>query len=195
MKHIDTFNQLAARYDTPNNKKMSKLATEAIRRFLDKKSTNKAADLGCGTGLIGLELLKDVDAMLFVDASEKMLEQVELKLKDQPTDKAEVLRMDIDKNLQLPYKVDTIILSLVLHHIPNYQTLLTNLYDQLTDNGQLLIIEMEKQAHGHGFEQTELTSELSRLGYQHIQSEIFYDAKKESDTQNTSRFILSAQKI
>lgn len=196
MGHIDKFNQLATHYDTDNNIAMAKLATEAIRPFLDKNDSKTAADIGCGTGLIGLELLDDVESMLFVDASEKMLQQVEMKLSDKAPNNTSVLLIDIEKDIQLPYKVDTIVLSLVLHHIPNHPKLLSNLYDNLNDNGQLLIIEMEKQVkNDHGMDRAELATELTELGYKKVHSKIFYNDQKENHIHDTSRFILSARKI
>ena len=128
-----------------------------------------------------------------------MIEQVEKKLADKNTKKASVLCLDIEKDAQLPYKVDTIILSLVLHHIPDSHRLLTKLYETLNEDGQLLIIEMEKQEkdssdHGHGMDRSVLATTLAGIGYQNIQSDIFYDAKKESDGQEASRFVLSARK-
>lgn len=198
MGHIDKFNQLATRYDTPNNIKMAQLATEAIRPFLNKNNTKTAADLGCGTGLVGLALLNDVDSIVFVDGSEKMLELVETKLIVKGAKNASVLLMDMEPGAQLPSKVDTIIMSLVLHHISNRQELLSNLYDNLNDNGQLLIIDMAKRtenthAHDHGMDRIELATELQALGYKEVQSDVFYDAQKEHDAENASRFIISAR--
>ena len=199
MGHIDQFNQSAAKYDTPKNKYMAKRAADAILNLLDESHKKSAIDFGCGTGLVGLDLLEDFEAMLFIDASIKMIEQVEKKLADKNTKKASVLCLDIEKDAQLPNKVDTIILSLVLHHIPDSHRLLTKLYETLNEDGQLLIIEMEKQEkdssdHGHGMDRSVLATTLAGIGYQNIQSDIFYDAKKESDGQEASRFVLSARK-
>ena len=197
--HIYEFNQMAVKYDTPKNKHMAKRAADAIRNLLDESHKKSAIDFGCGTGLVGLDLLEDFKSMLFIDASIKMIEQVEKKLADKNTKKASVLCLDIEKDAQLPYKVDTIILSLVLHHILDNHRLLTKLYETLNEDGQLLIIEMEKQEkdssdHGHGMDRSVLATTLAGIGYQNIQSDIFYDAKKESDGQEASRFVLSARK-
>lgn len=199
MGHINQFNQLASKYDTAKNKDMAKRSIDAIRSVLDKKAAKKAIDFGCGTGNVGLGLLEDFESMLFVDASPAMIEQVEKKLADIDTKKASVLCLDIEKDSQLPYKADTIILSLVLHHISDSHELLAKLYDALNEDGQLLIIEMEKpektsSGHGHGMDRGVLTADLSEIGFQNIQSDIFYDAEKENDEQATSRFILSARK-
>ncbi|MER2225439.1 MAG: methyltransferase [Carnobacterium sp.] len=199
MGHINQFNQLAAKYDTAKNKDMAKRSTDAIRSLLDKNHTKTAIDFGCGTGNVGLDLLEDFESMLFVDASPAMIEQVEKKLTDIDTKKASVLCLDIEKDGHLPYKADTIILSLVLHHISDSLKLLTKLYDAVNEDGQLLIIEMEKlektsSGHGHGIDRAVLIADLSEIGFQNIQSDIFYDAEKENDEQETSRFILSARK-
>ena len=197
MGHINQFNQLAAKYDTAKNKDMAKRSTDAIRNLLDKNHTKTAIDFGCGTGNVGLDLLEDFESMLFVDASPAMIEQVEKKLADIDTKKASVLCLDIEKDGHLPYKADTIILSLVLHHISDSHKLLAKLYDALNEDGQLLIIEMkkpEKTSSGHGMDRAVLTADLSEIGFQNIQSDIFYDAEKENDEQETSRFILSARK-
>lgn len=199
MGHINQFNQLAANYDTPKNRDMAKRSTDAIRSLLDKNHTKTAIDLGCGTGNVGLDLLEEFESMLFVDASTNMIEQVEKKLVDIDTKKATVLCLDIEKDVQFPYKVDTIILSLVLHHISDSDQLLLKLYEALNEGGQLLIIEMEKQEenssnHHHGIDRLVLAATLTEVGFQNIQSDIFYNAKKESDEQGLSRFILSARK-
>lgn len=195
MSHLDKFQQYATSYDSPLNRQMAKLAVEAIHRVKDKENTKLAADIGCGTGLIGLDLLDDFDAMLFVDGSKNMLKEVELKLSQRPTTNASTLHLDIETDGQLPYKVDTLILSLVLHHIANHQQLLSKLYKNLNDGGQLLIIDMEKQdGKHHGIDRSELNKKLSTIGFHTFRSEIFYDAPKEKDHPIISRFILSARK-
>ncbi|HBY89966.1 MAG: class I SAM-dependent methyltransferase [Ruoffia tabacinasalis] len=188
MNHIHKFNQLASHYDSSNNIKMAELATEAIRPFLNDERSEKVVDLGCGTGLVGLELLEDVDSMLFVDGSEKMLEQVELKLAEKSAHNASVRLMDFEKGIQLPEKVDTIIMSLVLHHIPNYQALLASLLEQLNEDGRLLLIEMGKQGHGHGFDMNQLAEEVQTAGFGNVEADMFFE------NQESSRFLLRATK-
>lgn len=188
MNQIHKFNQLASHYDSPYNIKMAALATEAIRPFLNDMCLEKVVDLGCGTGLVGLELLVDVDSMLFVDGSEKMLEQVELKLAEISAHNASVRLMDFEKSIQLPEKVDTIIMSLVLHHIPNYQALLASLLEQLNEDGQLLLIEMGKNGHGHGFDMNQLAEEVQAAGFGNVEADMFFE------NQESSRFLLRATK-
>lgn len=133
--------------------------------------------------------------MLFVDGSKNMLKEVEIKLSQKGVMNASVLQLDIENNLQLPRKVDTLILSLVLHHISNHQELLSKLYNNLNHGGQLFIIEMDKIEHNpHGIDCSELADNLSTAGFQDIQSETIYDAQKEQDSHNASRYILSARK-
>lgn len=197
--HIDKFNQLAATYDTPKNIEMAKRAAEAIRGLMDKKQTNQAIDFGCGTGLVGLELIDEFDSLVFVDASAGMIKEVEKKLTEVNVKKASTLCLDIEEEDTLPIKADTIVISLVLHHIADTKKLLLQLYNALNANGQLLIVEMQKQAttpyhHGHGIDSADLKHELAAIGFEKIQIDQFYDAEKESAGQEASRYVLSARK-
>ena len=88
---------------------------------------------------------------------------------------ASVHLIDFDKGIQLPEKVDTIIMSLVLHHIPNYQALLAALLEQLNEDGRLLLIEMGKQGHGHGFDVNQLAEEVQGAGFANIEADIFFE--------------------
>ncbi|SDC31044.1 Methyltransferase domain-containing protein [Marinilactibacillus psychrotolerans] len=198
--HLDKFNQLAATYDTPRNIEMAKRSAEAIRELMDRTQTSKAIDFGCGTGLVGLELIDEFDSLVFMDASAKMIEEVESKLADLNVEKASTLCLNIEEEDILPIKADTIIISLVLHHITDTKNLLSQFYDALNLNGQLLIVEMQKQEinahhHGHGIDSTDLENELEAIGFQQIQIDRFYDAEKENEGQEASRYALSARKI
>ena len=194
--HIEKFNQLANHYDTPKNIYMAKLAVDAIRRYKVPKSPNKAADLGCGTGLIGLNLLEDFDSMLLVDGASNMLDIVNEKIKKQETkSNADTLQLNMEDELILPEKMDTLILSLVLHHISDHEQILTDLYNNLNVGGQLFIIEMAPSPHNHhGVDYNKLSIQLSDIGFQDIQFEVIYDADNENDDQTASRFILTARK-
>lgn len=189
MGHIQKFNQLASHYDSEKNIHMAKHATAAIRQYIDDDYSKTMADIGCGTGLIGLELLDHFSTVYFVDGSESMLGEVKRKLAAANIKNAEVIQLDLEEEVKLPRKVDTIILSLVLHHISNRQSFIKKLYDNLTENGQLLIIEMEgDHPHHHGISKAALAATVEDTGFHSIETETFYHAD------HGSRFILSAKK-
>lgn len=188
MGHIQKFNQLASHYDSEKNIHMAKHATAAIRQYIDDDYSKTMADIGCGTGLIGLELLDHFSTVYFVDGSESMLGEVKRKLAAANIKNAEVLQLDLEDQVNLPYKVDTIILSLVLHHIPNRQPMIKKIYDNLTENGQLLIIEMAAQQNHHGISKEALIADVEGVGFHSVQTETFYNMGHDN------RFILSARK-
>ncbi|MBA5728383.1 hypothetical protein HW423_01085 [Aerococcaceae bacterium INB8] len=101
---------------------------------------------------------------------------------------ASVRLIDFEKDIQLPEKVDTIIMSLLLHHIPNYQALLASLIEQLNEDGQLLLIKKGKQGHGHGFDMNQLAEEVQGAGFSNVEADLFFE------DQNSSRFLLRATK-
>lgn len=99
---------------------------------------------------------------------------------------ASVHLIDFDKGIQLPEKVDTIIMSLVMHHIPNYQALLASLIEQLNEDGQLLLIEKGKQGHGHGLDMNQLAQEVQGAGFSNVEADVSFE------DQNSSHFLLRA---
>lgn len=195
MGHLDKFDQLAARYDSAENIRMSELSSEAIRQLLDTDYTKTAVDLGCGTGAVGLSLIDNFENMLFADGSKNMLKEVDRKLTDSKITNATTLHFDLEKDDQLPYTVDTMILSLVLHHIPDHPQLFKKLYNNLNNGGQLMIVEMVKDTHNenhhHGINTDLVINQLTEQGFQNIQLDVFFKAKKPNQT---SRVIISARK-
>lgn len=188
MGHIQKFNQLASHYDSEKNIEMAKYASEAIRQYIEDDYSKTMADIGCGTGLIGLDLVEHFSSVYFVDGSESMLGEVKRKLAAANIKNAGVIQLDLEDQVNLPYKVDTMVLSLVLHHISNRQSFIKKLYDNLTENGQLLIIEMAAQQNHHGISKEALIADVEGVGFHSVQTETFYNMGHDN------RFILSARK-
>jgi len=74
---------VAGRYDTVYGgaywAAYERLSWEGIRPHIPRDLRAPVADLGCGTGLYGLKLLKSGYPVTFVDISQKMLDQAEQK--------------------------------------------------------------------------------------------------------------------
>lgn len=201
MGHTDKFNELAASYDKPETIRLSNLASKAIAEVLNDKKNMRGIDFGCGTGLVGLQLIDRFESIVFIDASEKMIEQVDQKLKDKKITHAETLCLNIEEDQQLSIHADTVFLSLVLHHIENVENVLSKLYKMLDKSGQLIIVDFENptqllpgDSHHHGVEIDELTAILRKIGFKlnHIEKNL---SKSEPiNTKEASLFILEAVK-
>ena len=169
--HINEFNDLANKYDTPETIKLSNITSNTIFEALDKGMKKKAIDFGGGTGLVGLQLINYFQSMLFLDASQEMIDQVNLKIEKLGIKNVNTLCTNLENEGQLSFQADTIFSSMAFHHIGNYNDLLTKMHDMLEEKGQLVLVDMEKQPqknHGttdgydHGFDRHKLSSVMEK---------------------------------
>ena len=57
MGNTDKFEMIANKYDTPERVQIAKVSSDAIRNYLVNATNKNAIDFGCGTGLVGMNLL------------------------------------------------------------------------------------------------------------------------------------------
>lgn len=145
MKNEQLFDHLAENYDSAETRYLSKVASTAIRKVLGETEKQTAMDFGCGTGLVGLELIDSFRSIHFIDASHKMIAQVESKIKDRRLTNATTHCVDLELDNQLSSHADVIFMSLVLHHISDRQKVVTKLFDLLNAGGELIIIDINKE--------------------------------------------------
>lgn len=200
MGNIHVFEKIAANYENEERIKIAKIIAEAIRKQLPQGKEQIAIDYGCGTGLVGMELLSDFKSIQFVDASKKMIEVVEQKISDQQVSNATTLCLDVELNHSTELHGDCIFLVQVLLHVPTIEQLLSNLYQSLNVNGQLLIIDFDyneavvsDKVHS-GFKQQELIQTMEQIGFTDVKATTFYQGNQLFMKQNASLFILEATK-
>ena len=76
MGNTDKFEMIANRYDTSERIHIAKVSSDAIREYVVDATSKHAIDFGCGTGLVGMNLVNDFHSMLFLDTSQSMIHQV-----------------------------------------------------------------------------------------------------------------------
>ena len=200
MANTEQFERMAARYDNAERMNTAQLAAEAIRKMLGDTNSQKAMDFGCGTGLVGLELVNEFKEMVFVDTSANMLEQVQLKITAGNIQNASVMQLDLESEQVQSIKFDCIMMTQVLLHIPSYQEVLSKLYDMLSAKGQLIIVDYNQnplvtndKIHP-GFEQEHLKGVLETIGFQTVESKTFHHGIGLLAGQDASLFCMSAVK-
>jgi len=187
-------------YDTPERIQIAKISSDAIRDYLVDAENKHAIDFGCGTGLVGMNLVNEFHSMLFLDTSPNMIHQVKQKIADSDVQNADTLSFDFEKEGQLDLHADYIFMVQVLLHIPDVEFVLSRLFDVLNEGGHLLIVDFNKNEHiasdlvHNGFNQAELTNMMTGIGYRSIQSKTFYHGSNLFMGQDASMFILDAQK-
>lgn len=201
MANTDKFEMIANMYDTPARIHIAKVSSDAIRKYVVDAQGKTAIDFGCGTGLVGLNLVNDFHSMLFLDTSQNMINQVKQKISDLNIKNADTLVFDFEKEGLTNVQADYIIMAQVLLHIPDFELVLSRLFDVLNDGGHLLIVDFNKNENiasdfvHNGFDQEELTDIMTAIGYRNIQFQTFYTGSKIFMGQNASMFILDSQKV
>lgn len=200
MGNTDIFDMMATGYDTPERIRIAKIISDAVRESLDDADNKKAIDFGCGTGLVGLNLLKDFKSVLFLDSSPNMIEQINQKIKKFNITNADTLCFDLEKESITNTRADYIILAQVLLHIMDIKPVLAGLYDMLNDEGHIIIADFIKNdavvsdiVH-NGFVQEELIELMTRIGFKDIKFKPFYTGSKIFMNQDATLFILDSQK-
>ena len=192
MKH--DFNYKAETFDSPKNIFLANLVCQAVEKQIDLLSDKEILDFGGGTGLLTLPLAKQVKSVTLVDISEKMLEQARLKAEQQDIKNIQFLEQDLLKN-PMEQEFDLIVVSRVLHHMPDLDEALSLFHQHLKEDGQLLLADFTKtEANHHRFDLAELEKQLIEHGFSSVHSQILYSAEDLFQGNYSELFLTVAQK-
>ncbi len=200
MGNTDKFDQIANSYDTPERMQIAKRSADAIRDCLAGVKGKTAVDFGCGTGLVGMHLLKDFDSILFLDTSQNMIREVRRKISESNICNADTLCFDFEKDSVSDLRADCIFMVQVLLHIEDFRPVLRRLYDVLNAGGHLIVIDFDKNVEiasalvHNGFDQEELAGIIKEIGCKRVQSRTFHQGSKIFMGHDASLFILDAEK-
>ena len=200
MGNTDKFDSIANSYDNPERTRIAMVASDAIKEYLGDTRSKSAIDFGCGTGLVGMNLLNEFESLLFMDTSENMLEIVKKKITDVGALNARTLCFDFESSSQLDLRADYIFMAQVLLHIQDYEAVLAKLHAVLNDEGHLLIVDFNKndkvvsELVHNGFDQEQLKALMLKIGFKDIRSKTIYSGTKLFMNQDASLFIMDGKK-
>ena len=170
------FNHRAESFDSSKNQFLADLVCQQVEKQVPDLSNKSVLDFGGGTGLIALPLAKQAKSVTLVDIADKMLAQARLKIESQKLANLDLIQQDLLLE-PLEEEFDLIIVSRVLHHMPNLEDSLAMFKEHLTHGGQLFIADYTKPAkEEHGFIISELEESLSQQGFSEITSQILYSS-------------------
>lgn len=210
---MSSFDAKAKAWDQePRRLKLAQEVAQAIRESLQPDidgrfaSRWRAMDLGCGTGLVTLELAPLFGSVRAVDSSDGMLEMLSEKLKDkeffhvtpQKADLSGALPWDWLENSSL----DVVFSSMTLHHIAEVAPLFRRLYAVLKPGGRVCLADLDlDQGEFHddntgvahfGFDRTQLQALLESEGFREVRFQTA--AKMRKKDREFSVFLVTAQK-
>ena len=204
---VENGNMRKNHYDTEDRVERSKMFADEFSKYIIDSKNKTAIEFGCGTGLVGLELINYFKSFIFIDSSSNMINYVEQKLANSCKGKAQAICLDLSKTFLINLSVDYIFSSLVLHHINDTELILTNLFNLLNKNGKLLIIDVDTDGgnfHAHrtdfeghnGYEHSYLVDLCKSVGFSDVKIKTFYYSYRiVDDIEKTfSFFIMCAMK-
>ena len=139
----ELFDELAKRYDSDKQIFLASIIQKEVEAELEESQDKTFLDYGSGTGLVSLDLASYVDELYLVDSSKEMTAITANKIQTNQIKNASALCRDLIKE-DLTFKVDIILGSLVLLHIPDTDFVLKQLYKHLNPKGKLIIVDFIK---------------------------------------------------
>ena len=185
--------------ETEKRMELVNAIVDEVRPLLRGSESKKLVDYGSGSGLVSLELTDLVDSIVLVDSSKQALQDAEDKISARGITNCEVLYSDFTEEMP-ELKADIVLVSLVLLHIPDTTLILQKLFSILPDDGQLIIVDFDKNERvnhpkiHNGFSHNELKNILSEVGFTSSTCKTFYHGKQLFANQDASMFIATSRK-
>ena len=104
------------------------------------KPDSKILDLGCGTGYLSLEFLSRGYRLTGLDLSQEMIQTFDDSIPEQLKPQAQLVVGDVEEFLAHNHdKFDVIVLSAILHHLFDYESVLRQICSRLSSGKKLLV--------------------------------------------------------
>lgn len=188
---MSEFDDKAATWDeNPERIKRAEIIAKRIASNVDLSKIDSVLEYGSGTGLLSFALKNKLKSATLMDESAEMIKVALAKSKALNIKNLHPIQYDLLTQPLPEDKYDLIFLLLTLHHIQDVHTLLSRFSNLLNDNGNLIIIDLEKEDgsfhdgefHGHnGFLKAELEKQLINVGLIAYHYEIPLKLEKEHD--------------
>ncbi len=172
------FDKEAVGWDTPPRVKLAGDVAASILKRVDLTSGMDVLDLGCGTGLIALQLAPHVRSVTGADTSKGMLDVFQSKAQGMSLGNIRISHLkDTDGgDVAGPYHLVTS--SMTLHHVQDVPKLLERLHQALFPGGQIAIADLDTEDgrfHSHndgvfhfGFDRKKLGQLLVEAGFKDL---------------------------
>lgn len=196
---IDNFQNKANTWDNPQKIRMTTKFSNELSESIFLYKEDNIAEVGAGTGLVGLSLVDKVNKIYMIDNSPSMLNVLREKLDSTNINKVEIVEGEFETtNLN---HLDGVICYMSLHHIADTINFIREVKKRIKENGFFAIgdlIEEDGSFHGSkedlhfGFNLEKLSKLLESEGFIILRETVYdYVSKNEK---NYPIFIIIAQK-
>ena len=135
---------------------------KAIAESLCLCDDKNVADIGTGTGLLLIHIQPFVKEITGFDNSEGMLAELDKKAEKANLKNVKTKLFDADKDKMPENYFDLVVSSMTFHHIKNIENYLKNIYNSLTERGEICIADLETE---DGMFHSEPNEDIRHLGF------------------------------
>ena len=189
------FDKVAASWDENPRRRLAAAAIAAgIAETIPLHGDMHALEYGCGTGLVGLQLAREVGELTAVDTSAGMLEELRSKSRSLGLNNVTPLLISPERWALPMATYDLVFSSMVLHHIEDTEGLLRNMRQVLKPGGHLALADLEQEdgtfhddptgIMHNGFDPQALLDLLKQLGFTALQARTVHKIRKQSDRED-----------
>lgn len=162
----------------------------AMQAAIPLNTRMSALDYGCGTGMLTFPLRHALGRITCKDSSAGMIEVLNEKVAAAQADNIVVRQVDLTHEPLPAERYDLIYTSMVLHHIPDTDAILTTFHTLLNPGGWLAVADLDQEDgsfHGpeidvhHGFDRNALRARAEAAGFAEVQFQTVFEIVKEQE--------------
>lgn len=199
----DNFAHRAAEWDNPSKLEMTQEFVKALRANVTLQPSWKGLEIGAGTGLVGLQLLPELNSIVFEDTSEAMLDVLKQKLTG--NENVQILHDEVTE-----YKVadlDFVFSCMAFHHIADTESTLKHLYKITKPNAIVAIGDIRTEDGSFhrfepiphkGFDTEQLATQFVDAGFSVLFNQTYNTLHREripGEINQYEQFLLIATKV
>ncbi len=193
------FESVAARWNSnPGRVRIATDVAAAIKREVALRPDMDVLDYGCGTGLLGLQLLPHLHSLTGTDSSPAMLQALKDKVVAQDLHNVETQLVDFEHGAHATGSYDLIVSSMVTHHVLDTTALFKEWMRLLKPHGQVAFADLDSEDgafHGDntgvfhlGFDREHLRDQLLAAGFSEVRDTTATVVRKEIESQGVREF-------
>ena len=205
---MNDFDLKASDWDQdPMHLERSRSVANGIIETIPHPGEMTALEYGSGTGITSFFLKDHFKNITMMDNSAGMVNVMKKNILNSSVPNLKAVLFDLEENQWEGSKFDIIITQMVLHHIPDYKSVLRKFSSILNPEGYIAIADLYSEDgsfhgegfNGHnGFDVEILTSEIRSLGFNIISADKCFSINKEipgSGIRQFDLFLLIARKM
>jgi len=175
---IDNFAARAAEWDSPEKVAMTLIFVHELIQNVKLQKSWKGLEIGTGTGLVGLQLLDGINALVFEDTSQSMLEVLKGKLNGDEL--VEIVHGEIFEYQK--QDIDLVFSCMAFHHIPDIDKALLHLSKIMKPNAVIIVGDIRTEDGSFhrfepiphcGFDTAQLSLQFERAGFDVVSSHTY----------------------